>query len=69
MGKGLILATALLLAGCTTTPAPIDDPRSVWCAHNRPRTDATDETPRRELDEINAHNRKGVLWCKWSKKK
>lgn len=65
MGKAALILTLLLLAGCTTTPAPVNDPRAVWCAHNQPRADATETTPRAELDEINIHNRKGALWCGW----
>lgn len=56
----------LLLAGCATTPAPVEDPRQVWCEHNQPRRDATMETPRAELDEINEHNAQGALWCGWT---
>lgn len=64
MGKALILAAALALAGCVT-PAPVEDPRSIWCDTNKPRRDATPETPRAEIDEINAHNFKGEAWCGW----
>jgi len=65
MGKALILvATLAVLAGCVT-PAPFEDPRLIWCRHNEPRRDATPETPRAEIDEINAHNRKGAAWCGW----
>lgn len=63
MGKALIVATMLALAGCTTVP--VEDPREAWCAHNKPRRDATETTPRAELDEINSHNAKGVAWCHW----
>lgn len=63
MGKALILA--LILTGCTTSRGPVENPREIWCAHSSPRRDATPETPRAELDEINAHNSKGVLWCGW----
>lgn len=62
MVKALILA-ALLLGGCVSTS--ITDPRQIWCDHSSPRRDATPETPRAELDEINAHNAKGMLWCGW----
>ncbi len=65
MGKALILFAALVLSACQTNPAPLDDPRSVWCGLETPRRDATPETPRAELDRINAHNAKGVLWCGW----
>lgn len=64
MGKALILAT-LFLAGCNMSRAPIDDPKQFWCDTNTPRRDATETTPRWELDEINAHNRKGAAWCGW----
>ena len=59
------LILCLLLNGCTTMPAPVDDPRQVWCDQNSPRRDAMPETPRAELDDINAHYRMGVLWCRW----
>jgi len=62
--KALILSLAIL-AGCTTVPAPIDNPRQVWCDTNSPRRDATADTSRAELDEINSHNRKGEKWCNW----
>lgn len=65
MGKALILSL-VILAGCTTTQAPVNDPRQVWCDTNQPRRDATAETPRSVLDEINAHNAKGVRWCHWT---
>lgn len=65
VAKAVILA-ALLLAGCAGMPAPVEDPRQIWCDTNKPRRDATDETPRAELDEINSHNARGVLWCSWS---
>jgi hypothetical protein len=63
MGKALILI--LVLAGCATPRGPVENPRQVWCDHNSLRRDATAETPRPELDEINAHNAKGALWCGW----
>jgi hypothetical protein len=50
--------------GCSVT-AKIDDPRQIWCDHNQPRRDATADTPRAELDDINSHNAKGALWCGW----
>lgn len=65
MGKKALVIAALLLAGCVSTPSPVADPRQVWCDHNAPRRDATLETPRWELDEINAHNARGVAWCRW----
>lgn len=65
--KGLILSTCAFLAlvGCTHVQ-PVENPRAIWCDHNSPRSDATVETPRVELDEINSHNAKGELWCGWS---
>lgn len=66
MVKALILAAVLGLTACTHTPEPVNDPRQVWCDHNQPRRDATPDTPRAELDEINAHNRRGALWCGWT---
>lgn len=71
MGKApLRLIHALLLAlsltaGCSTIGNPVADPRAIWCETNSPRRDATADTPRSELDDINAHNRKGALWCSW----
>lgn len=53
------------LAGCTTVPAPVSNPRQIWCDQNGPRRDATTQTARAELDEINAHNFKGQLRCRW----
>jgi hypothetical protein len=63
MVKALILS--LFLAGCAAVPRPVDNPRGVWCDHNQPRRDATADTPRGELDEINTHNAQGVQWCGW----
>lgn len=66
MVKAALIACCLAVAGCATVPAAApNDPRQIWCDHNLPRRDATATTPRAELDDINAHNRKGVLWCRW----
>lgn len=65
MAQVLILLALLTCAGCTTARMPVENPRQVWCDHNEPRRDATPETPRAELDEINSHNRKGQKWCGW----
>lgn len=66
MGKTALILCLLLAAGCTTvTPAAVNDPRAIWCENNVPRRDYTEATPRWEVDEINAHNAKGVLWCDW----
>lgn len=67
MGKALILA-ALVLAGCATTPAPVQNPRQVWCDTNQPRRPSVasvEAMQREELDEINAYNRQGSAWCGW----
>lgn len=69
MGAALKLIAGMLIggafsAGCTTTTR-IENPREVWCDHNRPRRDAVAETARAELDEINGHNAKGTRWCGW----
>jgi hypothetical protein len=64
MGKALMLVALLAFAGCNP-PALVENPREIWCRHNTPRTDATPETPRAEVDKINAHNAKGELWCGW----
>lgn len=66
MGIKALILTLAILAGCTTVPAPVENPRQVWCDTNSPRRDATPQTPRAVIDQINAHNAKGVLWCKWS---
>lgn len=65
MGIKALILLAVLLAGCTTTPAAVSDPRRIWCDTSTPRRDATADTPRGELDEINAHNAKGARWCGW----
>lgn len=65
MGKKALILAALFLASCTTTRSPIDDPKQLWCDTHTPRRDATETTPRWELDEINATNRKGAEWCGW----
>lgn len=62
---GALCILCILLAGCTTIPVPVENPRQVWCDHSQPRRDATAETTRAELDEINTHNAKGALWCGW----
>lgn len=64
MGKALILVLSLL-TGCTTVQTAVSDPRQVWCDTSEPRRDATESTPRSVIDEINAHNAKGALWCGW----
>lgn len=61
--KPFAMCAILALVGCQT--APVADPRAIWCETNNPRRDATADTPRAEVDEINAHNRKGALWCGW----
>jgi len=65
MGYKAPLIALALLAGCTTVPAPVDNPRQVWCDTNQPRRDYTPETPRNVVDQINSHNAKGVKWCGW----
>lgn len=67
MVKILILAAALAAAGCASRhdgPLP-SNPRAIWCEHNSPRRDATQDTRREELDEINKHNTLGAAWCGW----
>lgn len=72
MGKTLMALGLLTLAGCSVYPTDRPDPalggavRLIWCDSNQPRRDATPETPRPVVDEINAHNRKGALWCGWT---
>lgn len=62
--RALCIFCILGVAACTT-PARVENPRQIWCESNSPRRDATVETPRAELDEINAHNARGSLWCDW----
>ncbi len=68
--KAMILAAALMLAACATPgPAPIADPRAVWCEQNDPgrRTEAQIlQMSRAEVDKLNAYNDKGELWCGWT---
>lgn len=70
MVKALFLTLALALAGCTTSgtadTTPAKTYREIWCDNNVPRRDARPDSPRAEIDEINAHNRKGALWCGWT---
>jgi starvation-inducible outer membrane lipoprotein len=68
MVKALILAAAISLAACTTTPAPVEDPRRVWCEHSEPARHspaAIEQMARAELDHVNTHNRRGQEWCGW----
>lgn len=69
MGTALKLIAIALIggtfsAGCSAM-ARTENPRAVWCKHNHPRRDATADTLRTELDEINGHNAKGARWCGW----
>jgi hypothetical protein len=68
MGKIAALAAILVLAACTTSPAPIADPRTVWCETNSPRRPSLAEIAVMQPVEKKAaveHNRKGALWCGW----
>ncbi len=63
-----IILLIMALTACSTTLAPINDPRAVWCENNQPRRPsvaAINAMTRAELDELNAYNRKGVDWCGW----
>lgn len=65
MGKALILCLAL--AGCVTA-APIENPRQVWCDHNKPQRPSQavfEVMTRPELDAMNTHNGQGIRWCGW----
>lgn len=64
MGK-IALILLLIASGCTHRGVPVTNPRQVWCDHNQPRRDARPDTPRKEIDEINTHNRRGAQWCGW----
>lgn len=64
----MLIALASMLAGCVTAPAPVADPRQVWCDHNEPRrtTAAVRQAmTRAELEELVTFNRKGAEWCGW----
>lgn len=66
MGKALILCLCLV-AGCVT-PAPVDNPRQVWCDHNKPMRPSAavfEIMTRPELDDMNTHNAQGTKWCGW----
>ncbi len=65
MGKAALILLCLI-AGCATPKSAIRDGRVLWCEFSEPRRDATPQTPRWELDEINAHNSRGTKWCGWS---
>lgn len=65
----VIVLLVTLLAGCVTTPAPVADPKQVWCDHNEPRrtTAASRQAmTRAELEELVTFNRQGADWCGWS---
>lgn len=66
--KTLIVVVILVLAGCVSTPAPIEDPRAVWCAENEPQRPSIEEIAAMSIErkrEIAVHNRKGADWCGW----
>ena len=73
MGKTIILGIAVIsvvfvmatLVGCATAGTDLS-PRQTWCDQNKPRRDATPETPRWVIDEINAHNSIGAERCNWT---
>jgi hypothetical protein len=70
VGKALILVALFgIIAGCASMPRhQTDDPRGIWCEHNQPRRPTPPVVAamsRPELDEMNAHNQKGVEWCGW----
>jgi hypothetical protein len=59
----------IVLAACSTTPAPVENPRQVWCDHNQPwrlPAVAIVMLNRAELDTLNSHNAKGERWCGWA---
>jgi len=64
VARFIAIPLLLTLVSCAT-PAPVEDPRAIWCENNEPRRDATPETPRIVIDEINTHNAKGIMWCGW----
>lgn len=71
MVKAALILLALSLAGCAAlpAPAPVQEPRRVWCDHNEPRRPspaAVSAMSRAELDEVNIHNLTGLEWCGWT---
>lgn len=74
MVKGMMLATLLALSACSVfsateqKPAPIADPKAIWCAENRPQRPSfaeVDLMDRQRLEAVVAYNRKGAAWCGW----
>lgn len=68
MGKIAVILAALALAGCPSNQPTAPSPKQVWCDQNSPRrpTAATVAAmSRAELDDLNAFNEKGALWCGW----
>ncbi|MEM7303504.1 MAG: hypothetical protein AAF468_20690 [Pseudomonadota bacterium] len=73
MVKKLIMALGLMvmISACTSSPKPSPvgiSPKQQWCDHNRPRRPSLASIKHmsdRQLDTLNAHNRKGEAWCGW----
>lgn len=66
----LVLLLVAALTACTTT-APVENPRQVWCEHNRPlpklSPEAVASLSRADKEEMVARDLKGAAWCGWPK--
>ncbi len=64
----LVGLSLTFLAACQTTPAPVEDPRQVWCDHNEPLklpAVAVATLSRAEREAFAARQLKGEAWCGW----
>jgi hypothetical protein len=61
MGKGLIIAALIALAGCTTTKGSFCD----IARPLRPSAAAIDVMTDAQVKDLVAHNRKGAKLCGW----
>jgi len=71
MGKAAVILALLALAGCPSSGSQptAPSPKQVWCDQNAPRRPsqaAVAAMSRTELNELNAYDEKGALWCGWT---
>lgn len=64
MGKGLILAAALLLAGCSERVVYVSD-GCLWAQPIRPTAAEIAAMTAETVQQILAHNEKGAAVCGW----
>lgn len=57
-----LVLIAWVVYGCTTT-GPVEDPRTIWCEHNKVRRDKPKN--RTDQEDMVMHNLKGAAWCGW----